>query len=104
MTLVLTFLAAAIASIVWYAAGPQNHMKIGALALMYWGAAIMWCVDGINNLIEGEGFIEIVEAETMIDDAILGLTVIVLGLVAWSIYLFIKDPKRTIRQSLRRTK
>ena len=44
MTLVITLLAAAIATIAWYAAGPKSTMKIGALALMYWGAGLMWVV------------------------------------------------------------
>lgn len=35
MTLVITLLAAAIATIAWYAAGPKSTMKIGVLALMY---------------------------------------------------------------------
>ena len=56
MTLVITFLAAAIVTVLWYAKAPNSDMRLGTLALMYWGAALMWCVDGINGLIEGEGF------------------------------------------------
>lgn len=103
MTLVITLLAAAIATIAWYAAGPKNTMKIGALALMYWGAGLMWVVDGIACLAEGEAFIEITYTAAMLDDAILGAVVVVAGLVAWAIYLLIKDPKGTLRYSLRKS-
>lgn len=100
MTLVITFLAAAITTAIWYASAPNSNMRFGTLALMYWGAALMWCVDGINGLIEGEGFIEIVDTAAMIDDAILGLVVVAVGLAAWAIYLVAKDPKRILRTSL----
>ena len=103
MTLVVTLLAAAIATIAWYAAGPKSTMKISALALMYWGAGLMWIVDGIACLAEGEAFIEIADTAAMLDDAILGIVVVVAGLVAWAMYLLIKDPKGTLRNSLRKS-
>lgn len=103
MTLVITLLAAAIATIARYAAGPKSTMKIGALALMYWGAGLMWVVDGIACLAEGEAFIEIADTAAMLDDAILGGVVVVAGLIVWAIYLLIKDPKGTLRYSLRKS-
>ena len=60
----------------------------------------MWCVDGINGLIVGDGFIEITDTAAMLDDAVLGIVVVVVGLVAWAIYLLVKDPKRVLRKSL----
>ena len=100
MTLVITLLAAAIATIAWYAMAPDNKLHLGVLALMYWGAALMWTVDGINGLIEGEGFIEIADTAAMLDDAVLGLLVVIVGLAAWALYLVVKDPKRIMRKSL----
>lgn len=100
MTLVITLLAAAIATVVWYAVGSKSLMKIGVLALMYWGAALMWVVDGIACLVEGEAFIEIADSAAMFDDAMLGFLVVTAGLVAWAVYLLVKDPKSTIRKSL----
>ena len=100
MTLVITFLAAAIVTVIWYAKAPNSDMRLGTLALMYWGAALMWCVDGINGLNEGEGFIEIADTAAMLDDAVLGIIVVAVGLAAWAIYLVIKDPKRVMRKSL----
>lgn len=100
MTLVITLLAAVVATIVWYALLPNKTYCVGALALMYWGAALMWAVDGIACLIEGEAFIEIVDKAAMLDDAILGFLVVVVGLVAWMIYLLIKDPKHALAKTL----
>ena len=100
MTLVITLCAAAIATIAWYATAPNSKLHLGVLALMYWGASLMWTVDGINGLIEGEGFIEITDTAAMFDDAVLGLLVVIIGLAAWAIYLVAKDPKRVLRKSL----
>lgn len=100
MTLVITMLAAAIATIAWYATAPNSKMRLGTLALMFWGAALMWCVDGIHALTEGEGFIEIADAAAMLDDAVLGFVVVVVGLAAWVVFLVAKDPKRILHKSL----
>ena len=100
MTLVITLCAAAVATVAWYAKAPDNKLRLGVLALMYWGASLMWTVDGINGLIEGEGFIEITDTAAMFDDAMLGLLVVVVGLAAWAIYLVARDPKRILRKTL----
>ena len=100
MTLVITLFAAVIATVVWYAKLPDNRMGIGTLALMYWGAALMWCVDGISCLLEGEPFIEVVDTAAMLDDALLGGVVVLTGLVAWVVYLLVKDPKGSLGRVL----
>ena len=69
MTLIVTLLAAVITTIVWYTKLPDNTYRIGVLALTYWAAALMWCVDGFAGLIEGEGFIELSDKAAMLDDA-----------------------------------
>lgn len=100
MTLVITFFAAAIVTALWYAKAPNTDMRLGTLALIYWGAALMWFVDGIACLIEGEPFIEIADTAAMLDDAVLGLVVVAVGLAAWALYLVAKDPKHVLRRSL----
>ena len=100
MTLFITFLAAVIATIVWYVKAPDNTYRIGTLALMYWAAALMWCVDGVAKLMDGEAFIEVVDTAAMFDDAVLGLFVVVVGLAAWALYLLIKDPKKAVSRIL----
>ena len=94
MTLIITAIAAIIATIIRFAA-PQvgERLHFGALALMCWGASIMWCVDGFACLAEGEPFIELTDTAAMADDALLGICVVVLALVVWGIVNFVKRPK-----------
>ena len=94
MTLIITALAGIIAVIIW-AAKPAiaERYHIGALALMYIGAALMWCVDGFACLAEGEPFIELADTAAMTDDALLGVCVVALGLVAWAIIIVVKRRK-----------
>lgn len=88
MTLVLCFLAAVLVSAAYFKNTAKNtararHTHLGMLALMYWGASLMWCVDGFAALAEGESFIELSDKVQMADDALLGLCVIALGLAIW---------------------
>ena len=93
MTLLLTVIAAIIATVVWYAR-PQSKMKIGMLCLMYWGASLMWLVDAFIEYIEiGEGYFALVAAN-MLNDTLLGLSVIALGAVIWLALLLIKKIRR----------
>ena len=61
---------------------------------MYWGAALMWCVDGFAALAEGEPFVELSDAAAMADDALLGLCVIGLGIVVWLVASRIADARK----------
>ena len=76
----------------------QLH-EVWRLALMYWGAVLMWLVDGMYRLLDGEAFIEIADAAVMFDDAMLGLLVAIIGLAAWTVYLVIKGPKHVLRKT-----
>ena len=97
MTLLITALAAIIAAVIWFAKPDfAKAFHIGALALMYAGAALMWCVDGFACLAEGEAFVELTDTAAMTDDALLGLCVVVLGLVIWGIVLLIKRRKAPV--------
>ena len=84
MTLIITALAGLIAAII-YLRNPEvaRANRIGALVLIYVGAALMWCVDGFACLAEGEPFVELSDVATMTDDVLLGLCVVVLGLLTW---------------------
>ena len=100
MTLMITLLAAVVASIVWYSKAPNSTFNIGSLALMYWAATLMWCVDGIACLIEGEAFIEIADTAAMLDDAVLGIVVVIVGLAVWAVINIARDPKRIFSKAL----
>ena len=86
MTLIITALAALIAAAIYmFNPSVARAYQIGALALIYLGAALMWCVDGFACLAEGEPFVELSDTAAMADDALLGLCVVVLGLAAWGV-------------------
>lgn len=77
MCLLITLLAAVIATVAWYRLGLHGRPRAGRLCLLYWGAALMWLVDGCFRLAEGEAFLEL-----SMHDALLGMTVVVLGLAS----------------------
>ncbi|MDR1238136.1 MAG: hypothetical protein LBK28_07835 [Propionibacteriaceae bacterium] len=86
MTLILTALAALVVTALRLGR-PVLAVKwrLGMLALLYWGAALMWCVDGIAALAEGAAFVELADPAVVLDDSLLGLSVIGLGLVVWGV-------------------
>ncbi len=90
MTLIITAAAAVVATVVWFVLLPNNRFRIGVLALIYWAASLMWCVDGFANLFSGEPFIELHDAAVMSDDALLGGIVVLIGLAVWVVYLVVR--------------
>ncbi|MBQ9022802.1 MAG: hypothetical protein IJ108_02670 [Eubacterium sp.] len=99
MTLLITVFAAVIATVVWYNIG--NKMSIGVLCFLFWGASIMWFVDAIFEYAELKADYFAPAAADMLNDAFLGLAVVALALVIWLIVLLIRDPKGTVRLSLK---
>jgi hypothetical protein len=91
MTLVITALAALAVTVARFVRPDWGRRhRLGALALMYAGAALMWSVDGVAALVAGESFIELADAAVVADDSLLGLTVLALGLVVWAALLAVK--------------
>ena len=89
MYLIITALAAIITTIIWYVNTPESKYKLGTLTLIFWGATLMWLVDHVLAfLIEGGEFFELTP-----DAAFLGVTVVLCGLLAWTIILLVSDPK-----------
>lgn len=78
MHMIITAFAAFITTIIWCFNVYAKKNKLSTLVLMYWGAALMWLVDGFFALAEGEAFIDF-----SADGALLGLLIICCGLVAW---------------------
>lgn len=99
MTLLITVFAAIISTIVWYIK-EDNIMKIGTLCLMYWGASLMWLVDAVVEYIEMGAQYFTPAITDMINDAYLGISVVVLGLIIWLVVLLVKDPKGIIKTRL----
>lgn len=97
MWLIMTALAAIIATAIWYVKAPEDKYKLGLLSLMFWGATLMWLVDHVMAyLTEGGEFFEI-----NLDATLLGVSVIILALLVWLIVLLIDDPKKVFRRILR---
>ena len=95
MTLLITVFAAATATIFWY--NTKADRKLGTLALMYWGASLMWLVDAVVEYIElGAEFFNQAPGD-MINDTYLGLSVVALGLVIWFVILLVKDPEGKVK-------
>ena len=94
MTLVITAIAAIITGVLRLAR-PTIGRKIalGVLALIYGGAALMWLVDAIIAVMDGHPFISIAPADLR-SDSLLGACVVVLGLIAWGVYLLVNRTRR----------
>ena len=91
--------AAVIATAVWYTHTRSSELKVGMLCWMFWGASLMWLVDAIFEFVElKEAFFNQPFAD-LLNDSILGLCAVALGLIAWLVVVFIKDPKGLFKKS-----
>jgi hypothetical protein len=88
MCLLLTLLAAAVSTILWKSGAAKPAWKMGTLSLMYWGASLMWTVDGISRVADGESFFEMTA-----DDALLGLLIVACGIAGWLLTLWVAHSK-----------
>ncbi len=97
MWLLLTALAAIVATALWYRSAPEDIYRLGFLSLMYWGATIMWLVDHVMAYAQdgGEFF------EVNADATGLGLSVVVIGLLLWLTTLLISDPRGVLGKILK---
>lgn len=99
MALVITIFAAIISTIIWYVGAPiTRKFYVGILALMYWGASIMWLADAIMEYSDIGVKYFTPPARDMLNDSYLGVSIIALGLIIWLIILLVKDPKGVIRK------
>ncbi len=98
MTLLITIIAALIATIVWYANEKRDTYKLGTLSLIYWGASLMWLMDFVFEYAELKTEYFNQAFSDILNDSLLGVTVVALGLVAWLIILLIKDPKGVFKK------
>ena len=100
MTLLIAVFAAVITTIIWYTNDKRSQLKLGTLALMYWGASLMWLIDAIFEYAElgAESFVP--APLDMLNDFYLGLSVVALGLIIWLVILFVRDPKGVVKAAL----
>ncbi len=104
MTLLVTVFAAIISTIIWYKTVPGGQMKVGVLALMYWGASLMWLADAIFEYAELGAEYFTPAPQDMLNDLFLGLSVVALGLIIWLIILLIRDPRGVLKKTLTKEK
>lgn len=87
MCLIMTAFAALMFTVLWVMS--KKHGKdvksFKTTLLMFWGAALMWSVDGIASLAGGESFFDI-----SISDTVLGAIVLACGLCVF-IFLFARE-------------
>jgi len=102
MTLLITIFAAVASTAVWYFSKRARTLKVSMLVFMFWGASLMWFVDGIAGYLEDGADYFVPSAADMLNDAFLGVSVIALALVIWMVSLLIKDPEGTLATSLRK--
>lgn len=99
MTLLITTFAAIIATMKWYTS-KDDSLKVGTLALIYWGAALMWSVDAVFEYMELGAEFFTPATEDMINDAFLGVAAVALGLIIWMVMVLIRDPRGKVRAAL----
>ena len=100
MTLLVSTFAAIVCTVIWYTNEKRESLKLGFLALMFWGASLMWFVDAIFEYAELKAEYFTPAAEDMLNDLFLGLSVVALGLVIWLVVLLIKDPKGIVKATI----
>lgn len=95
MYFIITALAAIVATVFWLKISEDKY-KLSRLCFIYWGATLMWFVDHvIAFLLEGGSFFEIT-----LDATLLGITVVLCGLLAWGVLIFLKGNKGVINKIL----
>lgn len=85
-------IAAALVFTVVYAVQRKREISskpVFVTMLMFWGAALMWAVDGIASVLEGEPFFDI-----SMEDTILGFIILGAGLAIFAFMLLINRAKK----------
>lgn len=100
MTLLITVIAAVVSTAVWYVNEKRDTYKLGTLSLIYWGASLMWLMDFVFEYAELKTEYFNQEFADILNDSLLGITVVTIGFIAWVAVLLIKDPKGVFRKKL----
>ena len=100
MTLLIALLAAILVTLVWYHNLPKDNMKLSTLCYLYWGASLMWMVDAVFAYLEVVPIYFEALCENAMNDAMLGISAVVLGLLIWLVQLFLCDPEGKMKAML----
>ena len=98
MTLLIALLSAVVCTALWYIKG--NAYRISTLCWMFWGASLMWLVDAFAEYAELHEAYFTPSAEDMLNDAFLGVSVVIFALIIWLADLLLHDPKGIFRKKV----
>ncbi|MBR1891172.1 MAG: hypothetical protein IJ811_01595 [Clostridia bacterium] len=98
MTLVIALICAVISTLIWYFNPDRKKLKLSVLCFEFWGASLMWLVDAVFEFAELKEEFFTQSADAVVNDALLGLCVAVLGVVVYLIVLLISDPNGVVKQ------
>ncbi len=102
MTLLISFFAALTATTAWYISESRDKLKLGMLSLIFWGSSLMWTADFIFEYAELKAEYFNQSFHEILNDTLLGFSVVSIGIFAWLVILLIKDPKGVIRKKLKK--
>ena len=88
MCLIMTMIAAVVFTALW---AKMRKQSLLTTTLMFWGAALMWSVDGIASLLDGEPFFDISR-----EDTILGAIIILCGVAIFAV-LAVFERRRVLK-------
>ena len=77
MCLIMTMIAAVVFTALW---AKMRKESLLTTTLMFWAAALMWSVDGVASVLDGEPFFDISR-----EDTILGVIIILCGLAVFAV-------------------
>ena len=88
MCLIMTMIAAVVFTAFW---AKMRKQSLLTTTLMFWGAALMWSVDGVASVLEGEPFFDISQ-----EDTVLGVIIILCGVAIFAV-LAVFERRRELR-------
>ncbi|MBP5407304.1 hypothetical protein J6Z19_09235 [bacterium] len=93
MCLIMTILTAIVFTFFMFRAKKSGKPAKSMLTstLMFWGAALMWSVDGVASVLDGEPFFDISQ-----EDTVLGVIIIVCGLAVFAV-LAVFEKRRVLK-------
>ncbi|WP_407425123.1 hypothetical protein [Treponema sp.] len=66
----------------------KNTKSIFMAMLMFWAAGLMWSMDGIASVLEGEGFFDL-----SVEDTILGAIILISGILVFAAHSLLQKRK-----------
>ena len=78
MCLIMTIIAAVVFTAIW---AKKRTQSLLTTTLMFWAAALMWSVDGVASVLEGEPFFDISK-----EDTVLGAIIVLCGVAIFAVF------------------